>query len=461
MKKGFIFTAIIVSLLMPLISFAFPTVYPTGTTIYKPDKCWSGYTVYKDYVRQSTVLIDMNGNDVKVWEGIGGFPSKVLPGGYLMGSGPAGRRKGAQEEIEVVQVDWDNNIVWRFDRAEQIEDGDKLVWNSRQHHDFQREGNPVGYYSPELAPLVDRGKTLILSHKNVINPKVSPKELSDDYIYEVDWEGNIVWEWLPSDSFDEMGFSDSNIKLIYENPNTTGRSGGDWLHINSLSYVGPNRFYDKGDERFHPENIIWSAREANIIGITNRKGNIVWRVGPDYSEPEFKKIGQIIGQHHAHMIPKGLPGAGNIIVFDNGGAAGYGEPNPMALKGLKTAIRDYSRVIEFDPTTFQIVWEYSAEKAGMEDYKFYSSYISSAQRLPNGNTMITEGADGRMLEVTPDYEIVWEFVNPAFLKMGSTMRNLIYRGYRVPYDWVPQVKKPVEKAVIPPDNSEFRIEPEK
>ena len=136
-------------------------------------------------------------------------------------------------------------------------------------------------------------------------------------------------------------------------------------------------------------------------------------------------------------------------------------PNPMALKGLKTAIRDYSRVIEFDPTTFQIVWEYSAEKAGMEDYKFYSSYISSAQRLPNGKTMITEGADGRMLEVTPDYEIVWEFVNPAFLKMGSTMRNLIYRGYRVPYDWVPQVKKPVEKAVIPPDNSEFRIEPEK
>ena len=72
--------------LVPATVCAFPSVYPTGTTIYKPEKTWSGYTVYRSYARKSTVLIDMNGNIVKEWKGIEGFPSKLLPGGYVMGS---------------------------------------------------------------------------------------------------------------------------------------------------------------------------------------------------------------------------------------------------------------------------------------------------------------------------------------------------------------------------------------
>lgn len=111
---------------------------------------------------------------------------------------------------------------------------------------------------------------------------------------------------------------------------------GDWLHINSASYVGPNKFYDAGDERFHPDNVIWDAREANIIAITDKRtGAIVWRIGPDYSLPELKHIDWIIGQHHAHIIPKGLPGEGNLLVFDNGGWGGYGLPNPSSPFGQK------------------------------------------------------------------------------------------------------------------------------
>ena len=83
------------------------------------------------------------------------------------------------------------------------------------------------------------------------------------------------------------------------------------MHINSMSTIGPNKFYDQGDERFHPENIIWDARESNIIAIIDKKtGNIVWKLGPDYSSPDVKHLGWIIGQHHAHIIPKGLPGEG-------------------------------------------------------------------------------------------------------------------------------------------------------
>lgn len=98
------------------------------------------------------------------------------------------------------------------------------------------------------------------------------------------------------------------------------------MHINCASYLGPNKWYDQGDERFHPDNIIWDSREANILAIISHEtGKIVWKMGPDFTESrELRMIGQIIGMHHAHMIPQGLPGAGNILIFDNGGYAGYG-----------------------------------------------------------------------------------------------------------------------------------------
>lgn len=92
----------------------------------------------------------------------------------------------------------------------------------------------------------------------------------------------------------------------------------------------------------------------------------------------------------------------------------------------------------------------------LDDYKFYSGYISSAQRLPNGNTLITEGADGRIFEVTRRYEIVWEFVSPDLYGKKHNI-NRIYRAYRVPYEWVPQLETPEESAVNPPPLSEFRI----
>ncbi len=84
--------------------------------------------------------------------------------------------------------------------------------------------------------------------------------------------------------------------------------------------------------------------------------------------------------------------------------------------------------------------------------------MSAAQRLENGNTLITEGAAGRVFEVTPENEIVWEYVVPHFA--ADSGRNNIYRAYRVPYDWIPQLQRPEERAVIPPALSEFRIEPQ-
>lgn len=152
----------------------------------------------------------------------------------------------------------------------------------------------------------------------------------------------------------------------------------------------------------------------------------------------------------------------SYLVFDNGGAAGFGQPNPGAPDGTWNALRDYSRVLEMDPTTLEIVWEYTARIAGYpafgEDMKFYSHYESGAQRLPNGNTLITESKCGRLFEVTPEYEIVWEYISPYNL-LKKNFSSDVFRAYRYPYDWVEQLEKPIQKAVIPPDNSVYRIKP--
>ena len=443
---------------------SYPSVYPTGTTIFKPEKCFSGYTIFQAK-EVGALLIDMNGAEVQLWKNLHGFPNKLLPGGYVMGHlAERNNKYGMQDQTDLVQVDWDGHIVWKFDQYEYIEDpGEEPQWMARQHHDYQREGNPVGYYVPGLDPKVDSGTTLILSHKNLYNKEITDKKLLDDVIIEVDWNGDIVWEWILSEHFDEFDFSEEAKNILFRDPNFRGAGGGmgDWMHINSMSALGPNRFYDAGDQRFHPDNIIWDARETNITAITDKQsGKIVWSVGPDYNtSPELKELGWIIGQHHAHMIPQGLPGEGNILVFDNGGWAGYGAPNPGAPTGAKNALRDYSRVLEFDPVTLKIIWQYTPTEAGylqpVDANRFYSPFISSAQRLPNGNTLITEGSGGRIIEVTKDHEIVWEYISPYW---GKQMKiNMIYRAYRVPYEWVPQLGKPDEIAIDPIDVTTFRM----
>jgi len=460
----------------PFKVLAFPTVFPHGTTIYLPEKCYNGYTVFGTEVEsEGTVLIDMNGQVVKQWKEVcqAEHPAKMLQGGYLAGTiRPSPEKKGRiwgdEHSTDLVIVDWDGKVVRKVPKA-------------GMHHDFQIEGNPVGYYVPGVPAAKKDGKILILSHKMVKNPKITDKLLYDDYIAEVDGNGKVVWEWLASDHFDEMNFPADFKKTLRKYPTysmtrTPGVTGGDWIHVNSASYVGPNKWYDEDPVKyavFNPDNVIISGRQTNTSCIIDKKtGKVVWQIGPLYYpdvtwefggktyKRAYRKLKQIIGQHHTHMIPKGLPGEGNMMIYDNGGYAGYGPRNPGAHYGWSDARRDYSRVIEFDPRTLKVVWEHSAKQMGMRNkYQFYSDYVGSAQRLPNGNTLITNGAVGQLQEVTPEHEIVWEYISPYYNENGKY--NLVYRAYRVPYDYVPQLEKPVERAVVPPDNTTFRIEPVK
>jgi hypothetical protein len=443
--------AIAVLLQAVVLTRAAQSVYPTGTTIFNPQRAWSGYTVLSPLGTQAVLVIDMNGNVVKRWDGFvnsAGGPARILPGGGVIAA--AGTNAPHQESLELIQRDFEGNVIWRFGHNEQIQSNGGTVWAARQHHDWQREDFPAGYYSPAATPAISGSKTLILTHTNHSRPNVADRPLEDDRLIEVLPDGSIVWEWVASDHIDELGFADDARKAIKSSPGFNAARGGfDWLHINAAAYLGPNHWFDEGDTRFAPNNVIISSRQASFLAIVGRDGKIVWRLGPDFSQSkELRAIGQIIGQHNSHIIPKGLPGAGNVLVFDNGGASGYGFTNPIAPNGTGAFVRASSRVLEINPVTLELVWSYSGPR-------FYGSNISGAQRLLNGNTLITEGPSGRLFEVTKEGMIVWEYVFPLFT--GAQNTNSVYRGYRLPYDWIPQLTRPKEQAVVPPALGNFRV----
>ena len=438
--------------LAALTAVAAPSVYPTGTTIYYPDQAWNGYTLLTLLDARGAVLVDMNGRVVKQWDTYNlsaGGPARILPGGIIIGS--TGSNPPHQEAMALVELDFAGKQLWRFDHNLQIKPKDgEQVWSTRQHHDWQRQDYPAGYFSPAFTPAASGSNTLLLTHTNHSVPSVADKELEDDRLIEVSPDGNIIWQWLASDHIGEFGFNQVERDAI-----RTAATGGlfarrgsyDALHLNSATYVGPNHWYDAGDKRFAPDNIIISSRQASFVAIIARDGSVVWRIGPDFNRSKAEQaIRQIIGQHHAHMIPEGLPGAGNILIFDNGGSSGYGTPSPIAPNGQGIYARATSRVLEIDPVTLKMVWSYSA-------MNFYSANISSAQRLPNGNTLITEGAPGRVFEVTSEREIVWEYMNPP--AQTGRRGNAVYRAYRYPYSWVPQLKPAKEIAMPKPDLGEF------
>jgi hypothetical protein len=451
-----------------------PTGFPTGDNvnddhrglrIYEPDEAWNGYTLLNCFMPTGTdpngnnVLIDMEGNIVNAWmiPGQAYFSAaKPLPGGYIVGSWVDPNVEGGGK---LTQLNWDGEIVKQ--------------WETNSHHDHEREGNPCGYFAPEMEPMVEGGKVLVLESTRPDPSKtkhISVKFIKDDRIRELDWNGNELFRWDCWKHFDQLGLDEwaeagLDLGINYEGPDFMADIlPEDWSHGNAVAWCGPNKWYDEGDLRFHPDNIIADFRSLNITIIIARhdhpdgnwkEGDIIWQLGPDYSTAgNDYMVGQIIGQHQAHIIPKDLPGEGNMLIFDNGGAAGYGalidclrDADGNALGSWPNKFRMYSRVLEINPVTKQIVWEFKQPKLSKDlngdgkilgnEKLFFSNLMAGMQRLPNGNTLITESDPGRIFEVTKSGKVVWEYA-PTWVKAEGMFGGAVYRAYRVPYSWVPE-----------------------
>lgn len=433
------------------------TVNLTGVLRYDPDRCCNGYTLLPSctfHTGKGALLIDMNGRIVHTWEGVyGAYHNILFPDGSMLGT--SGMTPGHRHDyLDVVHVNWDNKLLWKYNDAGDVTlpDG-KTIRAARIHHDFQRKGNAVGYWCPNQQPDPD-GNTLLISTKMVNRPDITSVEIADTWLIEVTKEGEIVWDWLLTDHWDELGFDEVANAVYARMPRPMDKCNyTKETYFNNCAFLGPNKWWDAGDERFNPENIIVDIRSWNTSFIISKAtGKIVWKIGPDYeSDPHLAKIGTIIGQHHVHMIQKGLPGEGNILIFDNGGEAGFGNSNPNSFNGVYNCRRWYSRVLEINPVTLELVWQYGDHPDPLVRAmtRFFSPYCSSAQRLLNGNTLICEAVGGRAFEVTPEGSICWEMVDPG----GFT-----FRAYRYPYEWLNFLPKPENKAIIPPANCNLRLD---
>ena len=438
-----------------------PSVFPTGVTKYDRSRAYNGYTLY--HSEPGLCLIDMNGRLVRIWKGVNNTAKPLADGDILAcrGSIPVAPGRGSYKAVVV--FDWNGQEQWLFTRNIRMtmQDGTS-EWVACAHHDLEVIGDKKSVFAQEAMP----GNVLILTHKVLKDEKISRHELLDERIIEVDRDGETVWEWNAHEHFDEFGLSDEAKTSLYEEPVRAGGDiPGDWIHLNAISTLGANSHYESRDKRFHPDNIICSSRQLNCVFIIDKQsGAVVWRLGPDCRETEeAAAIGQIIGQHCVYMIPKGVPGEGNVILYDNGGFGGFSAPTPVAFDGVNSVRRHYSRVLEIDPSTMKTVWEYSQIAYGpmgrieMCAHNFFSPYISSVQRLPNGNTLINQGADGQFSDVTPEKEKLWEYQHPfKNSKAPTLMQNSVYRAYRVPYDWAP-IEAPEEVNVVPPEPETYRV----
>jgi hypothetical protein len=170
----------------------------------------------------------------------------------------------------------------------------------------------------------------------------------------------------------------------------------DYYHLNNIEIL-PESELGRRDSRFRAGNLLICLRNVNLILVLDRDDlSVVWHWGPESLD--------------APHMPTFLEN-GNILIFDNGYSRGF------------------SRVIELDPVTSKVVWSYQGEPPS----EFFSDRRGSAQRLPNGNTLICESQSGHVFEVTPDGTRVWEFWNP---EVADGRRKRIYRFTRLPPDFV-------------------------
>ena len=338
----------------------------SGLIALDEERACPGYVVYAPMSGNGEVyLLDLQGREAHRWN----LPHPPGLYGYLLPNGNLFYGGKTRDET------WDRFPSWkRFKGGVMLEVDwqSNVLWEHRDpehHHDARRTETGGAIYltvepmSAELTAQIRGGV-----------PGTDAEGMWADVIVEVDSAGNRVWEWHAAEHLD---------------PATQGITFNDlrdeWSHGNTVAPLPGDR-------------VLFSFRNISTVGIIDKQsGEIVWQLGDTV----------LAQQHDPSLLPNG-----NILIYDNGSHRRHA--------GLP-----FSRVIEVDPATNQIVWQYQDSPA----YNFFSAYISGARRLPNGNTLITEGMFGRMFQVTPEGQVVWEYINPYFYEdVEGQVVNRIFRA---------------------------------
>ena len=423
------------------------------------ERAFSGFTLISPLKDTTTYLLDMRGQVVHTWA------SDLPPGNsvYLKPNGNllrAGRPEnnplfhGGGEGGRIREYSWNGDLLWEMD----WNDAEKL-----HHHDFELLPNGnlllIAWEAKTAQQAALHGRRLKQDEKEGFWP---------DYVVEIKPDGKtgaeVVWEWhtwdhliqhhdpkLPNFGNPAMhpGRIDINAdaqrqqlsaaeqkrlqELGYLNERDIAKdapkASADWMHTNGIDYNAEHDLILLSVRRM---NEIWiidhsttSAEAASESGGNfGRGGELLYRWGnPQAYGRGTAEDQELFGQHDARWIPAGHPGAGNITIFDNGSKRLKKDSGDSKGPISDSDSADWSRVIEITPSwdhadgftmdddgcfgPENLTWSYTSKPKA----DFYSSFISGAERLPNGNTLICEGDDGRVFEVTADGKIVWEYWN--------------------------------------------------
>ncbi|KAI8336816.1 PQQ repeat-containing enzyme [Chlamydoabsidia padenii] len=208
-----------------------------------------------------------------------------------------------------------------------------------------------------------------------------------DVIKQVDADNKVIWTWR---AFDHLTKSEYALQPHYPREH--------WPLINTV--------YPLKDG-----NILASLRSVSaVIIIEKTTGKVIWQL-------DRTTVAQ---QHNPTELENG-----NILIFDNG-----------AFRTDESV--NFSRVIEVDRATKEVVWQYKDRQPEF----FFTPFMGSAQKLPNGNVLVNEAAFGRIFEVTVDGTLVFEYINPYFnqytvpelLPAFPHESNALFRAYKYTKD---------------------------
>jgi hypothetical protein len=408
------------------------------------DGASEGYTLFAPATANTTYLIDMLGRLVHSWEAScrPGQSAYLEEDGHLLRSGmlpsPSFLQGGAGGLVQ--EFDWDGTVRWEFVYSDA---------EHRQHHDAAPM--PNGHVLLVAWELRTGAEALVAGRDPALLPESG--ELWPDSIIEIapDDAGGaeIVWEWHVWDhliqDFDDTrenyGVVADHPELVDLNYVVDMLNAEDWLHVNSVDYDAD---LDQVLISAHNMSEIWivdhGTTTAEAAGHTGgahgRGGDLLYRWGNpqvyDHGTVDDKQLG---GQHSPNWIRAGLPGAGDILIFNNKAGVGYSSVVEIVPPVDDGGDYPYTPGEAYGPDA--PVWSYTADPPT----DLYADKTSGAQRLQNGDTLISVGPTGLLFEVDPAGTKLWEYRNPVAggapttqgsEPMGSTA---VFRAYRYAPDY--------------------------
>ena len=413
--------------------------------LFTNDHPQEGVVLFGPNAATTTYLINNNGVLVNSWS----TPYRPALMGYLLGNGhllrsarvssiPGNFQGAAGRGGRVEEYDWDGNLVWAFEYV-----GETYL----THHDIEPlpNGNVLMVaweYLSQVEAIAEGKNPFLLTGGQWIDHIIEVRPIPPS-------GGEVVWEWRTRDhliqdhdpGIDNYGAIEDHPELVDFN---FGQNSTDWTHFNGIAYnaeLDQIVISSRGlDEIWVIDHSTTTEQAAGHTGGNHGKGgDLLYRWG---NPRAYRRGGtadqKLFGQHDAQWIPAGFPGAGNLLVFNNGATGSLG--NYSSVDEIVPSINpdgSYPSPAPGEPFgPSDQSWIY----LGDPPESFFSPNISGAQRQPNGNTLICEGSTGHLFEVQPDGTVVWDYVSPVIsgnpTDQGQTVQNnAVFKARRYPLDY--------------------------